>query len=194
MKLKLCAILVCAPALWAGERLPVFKGEQFTISVPSGYKIVSTAPGEHDASQGSVPFFTALNDRNHLIMGFFDSSSIVRPEEIPAIIDLFKKNPMTPTSRIVASGMVDDGKGGRIWGMVEADDSKATKQQAEHVVILLTSTDDSLLRVIIGGPHGDATALVNEANEFLSKFKKQEKAGLPNKSPEPTAPSGRGSS
>jgi len=138
------------------------------------------ATGAHDASDGSVPFFTAWNQKGHVIRGFFDSSSIVSPEQIPGLVDLLKDHPMTPTSRIVASGMVEGEGGGQTWGMVESDDRKAPKPHTEHVIILLTSTDNSLLRVMIGGPHADAAELVKEANEVLVKFERHGESKKPN--------------
>lgn len=175
MKLKIFIILSLVPVLWADENLHSYLGEKYKISVPNGFKIISATQGKHDASQDGVPFFTAQNEKKHIILGYFESHAIVRAEAIPYIVVIQKKHPPTPTARIVASGMVNDGKGGFAWGMAESDDIKAATPLTEHVILLITSIDNCLLRVIIEGPHGDAASLVDEATEFMAKFGKPAK-------------------
>jgi len=174
MKRTILLILMVSRALYGDANLPKFDGENFTISLPNGFKMLTTAQGKHDASEGSVPFFTAWNDKNHVITGFYDWNSIALPEQIPAVVELLKEHPVSSTARTVASGMVDDGKGGRVWGMVEFDDDGAVKMHMQHTIILLTSVDKSLFRVLPGGPRLEREELVKEANEFLTKFVRKE--------------------
>jgi hypothetical protein len=88
-------------------------------------------------------------------------------------VELLKEHPVSSSAKTVASGMVDDGKGGPTWGMVEYDDNEAVKTQMQHTIILLTSVDKSLFRVIFGGPRGEGAELVNEANEFMTRFQRK---------------------
>ena len=183
MKLKIFIILSLVPVLWADENLHSYLGEKYKISVPNGFKIISATQGKHDASLDGVPFFIAQNEKQHLILGYFESHRIVRPEAIPLIAVVLKKQTPTPTARIVKTGMW---KGGLDWAVAESDDIKAATPLTEHVILLITSIDNCLLRVIIEGPHGDAASLVDEATEFMAKFGKPAKPTQPDHSSEPT--------
>jgi hypothetical protein len=186
--LYLVGSLIFVAAAKSEESLPAFKGEYFSFPAPIGYKFVRTSSGIHDASQGSVMVFAAQNSKEHLMMAYYDSSKIVRSDTIPALADLISKHLPSPTGKLVATGMIE--QSGRNWALVEFEDDKASKRSSEHVIILMTSVDNSLFRLFVGGPQRDADELGTEARDFLDKLEAGHSLTKLNHSTDPTLPSG----
>ena len=168
MRLSLFLPLFLAAGVCVAAGPAKFTGRKFDLALPEGYTLRALPNGRPNDADDGGPLFIARNGAGHEITAFLDSDSTLVPGQIRAAVDLIKRQPPTPSSQVVSSGMVKGG--GRLWGMVELDDTKAPIPDSQHVILLLTSIEDRPLRLILGSVHQDAEDLITEANDVMAGF------------------------